>query len=45
METKPTLKDLLRQIEDWRFQTIKELQAHESRERSMDLLKQSLSGF
>ncbi|AWY09436.1 hypothetical protein vBRpoPV13_79 [Ruegeria phage vB_RpoP-V13] len=39
---KPTLQDLLRQIEDWRLQTIKEIQAYESRERSMKLLKDTL---
>lgn len=39
---KPTLQDLLRQIEDWRLQTIKELQAYESRERSLQLLKDTL---
>lgn len=43
METKPTLQDLLRQIEDWRLQTIKEIQAYESRERSMEFLKESLA--
>ena len=45
MEHKPTLKNLLQQIENWRLQTIKEIQAYESRERSMELLKQSLYGF